>query len=1423
MSLRILFISTFISLSVLRPAAAVDGPTPQGPEVILSPVRSEIVLNGAWMFQPAGQAGADQPDAQAWGLIAVPGLWRNGESAGYCAMPGIFKAGTGESWNAGVHGQPRAWYQRDIAIPESWAGRRIVVDFQRVSTDAEVSVNGQKCGRVEWPFGQVDITSAVKPGATATLRVLVVSSEDAQESILWMGTAPGQNQVVKSEISAGISGDVVLRSLPAGPHVESLFVQPSFRKKQLDVDVDLAGVREEGTVSVTGHLLNPADGKEEKTFEAQVPVKAADAQTVRLSWPWENPRLWDVGKPELYTLQLEVKGAGLNDSYPQEFGFREIWSEGRDLFLNGVLFRPRPAVAEALGGESFKPEEIDGKLKGFLGAGFNIVQFWPNDHFARGESAAHRELWAHLASHLGVPLIGDAASMNSSVYDNQYHIIWENNRDTWKTHMEGELRHVRNEPSILIWGTSGNLFNQASDQDPRNIGKKNYLPASMENDARKAGDEGVAAIHQADPTRLLFVHAGNRVGDIYTTNNYLDLIPLQEREEWLSEFVKNGDEPYMAVEFGNPLHTDMHRGRDGFDQAATSEPWLTEFTAGFVGPDAYKNEESSYRHALRDKYQSDKRWQNWHSGNSPLNLDKNFQDLQSLLMRGTWRAWRTFGVSGMVAWNMADNSLFFRESSQSQPVDFVPGQRGVWDGTVDSSLVRWLQPGGGWKPLPAGETYLSLVHDSLAWIAGPKESFNLKDHTFSPSEKFEKSAVLINDAREPQAFTCQWSAKLGDKALGEGAKSGQLQPGEILFLPIDVQLTGDATGEGSLTLQAKIGETSHQDAFSFRVLAPATPAIANVQLWDPKGLTRALLEKSGIRTTAWNGGPSDALLVVGRQALSSGQVSPGDLGKFVEAGGRLLVMAQDPDWLRRSLDLRVSRFSSRNVFPIPTAPEPFASLSPDLLRDWRGESTLVEPRPPYEKRVTPPFGWRWGQNGVVSTASIEKPHLTGWRPLFECDFDLAYSPLMELDFGNGRAIVCSFDFEDHLDDPAAAELLQRIVTYGAQAPLAPRTLKAVYLGGEVGGNLLKSLGLQFDNSDALPTEASLVVIGEGAAVEPADLERAAAAGSQILVLADPEATAAGAGHFGAVVASAPDFAGFRGDLPRWPELRGLSLSDLHFRSEIPWPVIQASPGLEIAADGLFARHSFGKGVILYTQMAPNLVDAEKLTWLRFTRWRQTRALSQVLANLGASFQGDAAFFAPKGPADVPILDGEWKAAAISVLPAPQDPSQKNQDPGISDAATALVALAADESAMKPFTVPGLLPEFDKTGGEAVFRKKIQLSAAWAGQVLRLELGTLNGFNDVYLNGIKVEPTDTSQPGNWAFKRSYRVPPGVAKEGENVLAVRIFNPSYGVGFTGNAIDLDLRRLMDLANKGGLYHPDYWGQFDYGDEPYRYYRW
>jgi beta-galactosidase len=67
-------------------------------------------------------------------------------------------------------------------------------------------------------------------------------------------------------------------------------------------------------------------------------------------------------------------------------------------------------------------------------------------------------------------------------------------------------------------------------------------------------------------------------------------------------------------------------------------------------------------------------------------------------------------------------------------------------------------------------------------------------------------------------------------------------------------------------------------------------------------------------------------------------------------------------------------------------------------------------------------------------------------------------------------------------------------------------------------------------------------------------------------------------------------------------------------------------GAEIGSDGLLAFKRVGKGLAVFCQIDPAGLGADRETFLRFTRWRSTRSLAQLLANLGARFESDGGVF-----------------------------------------------------------------------------------------------------------------------------------------------------------------------------------------------------
>jgi beta-galactosidase len=137
-----------------------------------TPTQERICINGLWRWQPATTK-SDQPPSGNWGYFKVPGGW-----------PGITDYMQKDSQTVHAHpswkgeqlrGVSAAWHEREIAIPNDWAGRRISITTEYLNSYAAVYVDGKKVGEMRFPAGEVDLTTVCRPGGRHVLSILVAA------------------------------------------------------------------------------------------------------------------------------------------------------------------------------------------------------------------------------------------------------------------------------------------------------------------------------------------------------------------------------------------------------------------------------------------------------------------------------------------------------------------------------------------------------------------------------------------------------------------------------------------------------------------------------------------------------------------------------------------------------------------------------------------------------------------------------------------------------------------------------------------------------------------------------------------------------------------------------------------------------------------------------------------------------------------------------------------------------------------------------------------------------------------------------------------------------------------------------------------------------------------------------------------------
>jgi beta-galactosidase len=417
MKVRWLFAMAALTMAAAGPAAA----------------RETLTLNGEWQYVYADAASPPAQDA-AWQPTMVPSTVQWRPDGPHCV-----------------------WYRKAFTVPAAWRGRRIVLRLEGVKYSHRAVLNGREVGRHLGGYEPVeyDVTGQVRLGENT----LLVAAQDWTALVL-PGTAgeysPSAEFVswVKDGIIApigshgsevGLWQGVSIEARPA-VWVDDVFVRTSVRKHQLQADVTLhnAGAKP-ARVEVRPRLVSGGPGPDLRARTITVPARGET--TIAFSAPWANARLWSPQDPHLYTLRVE---AG-EDTRDTRFGFRELWTEGEKLILNGTPIRFLATAAHPMAEYDADPKRAYAiaKENGCVAMRLH-AQPWP-------------EQWYQAADEAGMLLIWESGLWcYSSNYALTRDEFWQNARQ----HLAAQMKLQRNHPSIVIWSSENELLHCGGDSIP---------------------------------------------------------------------------------------------------------------------------------------------------------------------------------------------------------------------------------------------------------------------------------------------------------------------------------------------------------------------------------------------------------------------------------------------------------------------------------------------------------------------------------------------------------------------------------------------------------------------------------------------------------------------------------------------------------------------------------------------------------------------------------------------------------------------------------------------------------------------------------------------------------------------------------------------------------------------------------------------
>ena len=406
--------------------------------------RSEQLLERGWRFtrEDSEEFSRVGYDDSAWQEVVVPHDWaiygpfsiNNDKQNVAITQDGQKEAMEHAGRTGGLPFVGVGWYRLDFEVPHFAEGKRASIIFDGAMSHARVYVNGAEVGF--WPYGynsfHFDITDYLKAGE---VNELAVRLENKPESSRWYpgaGIYRNVHIIVTEDVHVPVWGTQLTT-----PRVTDELALVALRTKvEGYADEDSDNMRIETVIfDAKGNAVASATDAlskyERGMFEQEIEV--------------ENPELWSVDTPTLYTAQSKIYlGEEVKDVYSTCFGIRTIEIiPDKGLFINGVETKFKGVCNHHdLGplGAAVNDAAIRRQIRIMKEMGCNAIR--------TSHNMPAPELVA-ACDEMGMMLMLETFDeWRTAKLSNGYH----NYFDEWaERDMVNLLHHYRNNPSVVMW------------------------------------------------------------------------------------------------------------------------------------------------------------------------------------------------------------------------------------------------------------------------------------------------------------------------------------------------------------------------------------------------------------------------------------------------------------------------------------------------------------------------------------------------------------------------------------------------------------------------------------------------------------------------------------------------------------------------------------------------------------------------------------------------------------------------------------------------------------------------------------------------------------------------------------------------------------------------------------------------------------
>jgi hypothetical protein len=1110
------------ALSDYRPAEKIDWKLTQ--PLKDNGKRVAYDLSGIWRFQPVDSRfeGKKLIDAgrftDEWAYTKVPGTW---------FPKGSFIDKEGKPltlWNGKpIKDYTSAWYERDFTLDERHKGGKVFLKLKGIISSSQWHSTGNE--------------SSVYINQKYVGRTLSDDDKyfEITPYIFWDKTnrITIQNCLPFTPLSsAGITEKPLLEIRENNEiFVGEPLITTSVRKKNMTISLPMKNLTSNKlSLSIISKIYDTkADSLVQNLGPVKINIEPNFAGEKNLSMPVDGLKYWNPEQPQLYNLVMEIsKGEKIIDiTFPTRFGFREVWVENGEIYLNGQRLSIRGQSHNYLHGYGFKKEEIK-RLK------------------ETGQNADRT-----LSPQLNLLHTLD-------VTDEEGHLVFYHGTPT-----KNLLQLMGNHPSVIGWHIWGNGYINGPHGHPMQIG--GVIPE----DIRKSEEsyKMVTELRKVDPTRLYSYYRLGTGGDFRSIMHYLGFgTSIQSMEEWPSYWAKDKQDPLVPCEISLMLFPSEAR----LWQKGSGEAVVLEHAARYFGESAYRkiSEELANTYNLKD-----------FGLRSWLTSELRY-DIKEMVYQRALRSWRTYGINGYLLHVDGKTSECYTGGQLNRQGESLKKNNSAFLFYIGGPEKDFVSKAHNYFSDEEIEKSFIFINDhfysvkcSINWEVKDK-----KRGVHSGTEKLEikqgeikflpfKWKPPVVSERTDFIISAEVKDENGN-IIGQDKSSLTVFP--TTKISQDKKKTValiDSTGETSQILQ-KIG-IPYQ--------------LVNEETID-KGLSS--LSRFPLLIIGKNSYPEAVKIFKDWMAIE-GTIKEGLNVICLEQMNRYVMGLKLENFNTRNVFIRDKEsplFSGLSDENFSDWREESKMLPAYLIwnekSDWRpGASKHGQVNSFGQRRF-----WHWSNKGMVSTFSFEKPQIGNFRVLLEDGFDTLYTPMVEFSLGKGKVLLSQLDLTDHYGtEPVATILFDRLLQeYSNSDKTEPSPMS--YIGKEKGKKILNEL--KTDYREGLDKGVAFVYLSETEGTTSSSQIVNYIKGGGTVVVSFKEQKEADLLPLDIKIEKKRYY---KTEVPKDKAFSGLGMGDFYYRNVLEIPVVESIDG-RTPESNVCGVVPYGKGMIVYIQVEPSLFD-----------------------------------------------------------------------------------------------------------------------------------------------------------------------------------------------------------------------------------------